>query len=166
MAEKTRIQTSFFKQPLVVCRFIERRRQSFFLTNKIGAPKVRHSIGCSRTYSRSKIARRPYNTSLTSSRLSLSKSERSHKSSIRQFLFQPSNEGRSATFPGTSMQRSDQLILQFLEARCVVRVELSNPLSIGTTAISVLQFMLVVENSACRRILANSEPLFRVKQQS
>lgn len=76
----------------MVCRFIERRRQSFFLTNKIGAPKVRHSIGCSRTYSRSKIARRPYNTSLTSSRLSLSKSERSHKSSIRQFLFQPSNE--------------------------------------------------------------------------
>ena len=58
MAEKTRIQTSFFKQPLVVCRFIERRRQSFFLTNKIGAPKVRHSIGCSRTYSRSKIASR------------------------------------------------------------------------------------------------------------
>lgn len=38
MAEKTRIQTSFFSQPLVVCRFIERRRQSFFLTNKIGVP--------------------------------------------------------------------------------------------------------------------------------
>lgn len=92
MAEKTRMKTYFCKQPLVVCRFIERRRQSFFLTNKIGAPKVRHSIGCSRTYSRSKIARRHYNTSLTSSRLSLSKSERSHKSSIRQFLFQPSNE--------------------------------------------------------------------------
>ena len=51
----------------------------------------------------------------------------------------------------------------FIEARCIVRVELSNPLSIGTMAIKVLQFMLVVENSACHRILANSDPLLALK---
>jgi hypothetical protein len=70
MAEKTRIQTSFF--PWWYADSLN--EEGSLSSSRTRSEHPRLGTRLARTYSRSKIARRPYNTSLTSSRLSSSKS--------------------------------------------------------------------------------------------